>query len=122
MGCMGRFIDGLSADQRDSIIQAQSWGWASMNDEEQYAAMLGRLCLMDHACGVSSWMEWDTEKIMEQDSIRKPPAQAFDVACQRFGMQRVVRACKLRAGKPQPVLMASPQQQILQHNNTPAEV
>lgn len=109
MGLMARFIDRLSAEQKDNIIQAQGWGWAGRErliNEETYSAMAGKLCLMDNACGaVGSWMEEDPITVQITNSLRKPEALAFDNACHRFGMQRVVRACKMRAAKPQPAVL-----------------
>lgn len=89
MGAMGRYIAGLTNEQRDRLITAQRWGhcgagvtwprplpgnsWPSDGD-----------CLTGHATG----------------RVQYGGAQFYyDKACCLHGMDRVVRAIKLRAAR-----------------------
>ena len=117
MGLLGRSIDEMPISAKDRIIVAQDWCSAGYTRN-------GARCLIGHA---DDWQPdtskhgkrclWEVTRFME--CIRE---STFDALVRRFGLQRIVRACKLRAGKPQPVLQEAPQHPILQSHNTPAEV
>lgn len=117
MGAMGRYLAALPERARDRLISAPSWISYRMVDGE------GGGCLRGHAEGLACRMEsietlrahhekdkrgpWrDTEAakvflafpLFSWDD-RANPAGAFNSATDRFGMDRVVRAIKLRAAR-----------------------
>ena len=100
---IGKWIDQLDMASKDRIVEAQGWGYAGVSAHQKdhnYDSTQGRFCLMDNAageCGV--W--YNKEAWRGPGSFRKPPAIQFDALCNRFGMHRIVRACKMRAAKPQ---------------------
>lgn len=96
MGMLGRYIDGLTEEQKDKVIQAQEWRTGSMGVAQ------GPRCLMGHAKGIYEDVQGDPFY-----GIRL--GVTFDSACRRFGQQRIVRACKLRASKPQFILPTAQQ-------------
>lgn len=119
MGAMARYIDGLSGDARDRLIQAQTWIAHALVDG------YGGGCLRGHAEGLASlgktmdelreWHRRDPAGLNAARDItaaewffrfpihahvgRANPADAFNAAVDRFGMERIVRAIKQRAAK-----------------------
>ncbi len=90
MGIVGRYIDALSDEQRDNVIEADGFGYGQMWDDE------GRGCLVAVA------------EVVVGAPIAMPIAQrfcnegqlvgcTFDNLCYRFGKARIVAACKARA-------------------------
>ena len=116
MGMLGKAIDSLPSHQKDRVIEAQEWtrgGFVARNDAK---------CLVGHAenwsYGYSVTMPGMWVLLAEEyDSTPPGMSTAFDRLTARFGMDRIVRAIKLRAGKPQPVLREVPQQNKLLHTN-----
>jgi len=119
MGMLGRYIDGLTAEQKDRVIEAQGWTRGQVEDRK------GNRCLVGHAVGGARVDNLVTHHIWMNEvwgiNIGKI-GERFDDLHWRFD-QRLIHAIKLRAGKPQPVLQSQRQQYILQSShNTPAEV
>ncbi len=101
---LGKWIDSLSDAQRDNVVTAMGWGYgiriyfrgrrrsvsecSDLYHHESYAAHLGRRCLVDNA--------FDRDGAWEHVHVDIPTQ--FDLLCNRFGMERVVRAIKARAG------------------------
>ena len=110
MGLLGRYIDSLTAEEKDKIIVGQKWCQNTLTTTN------GSHCLMGHVDAQHYPMRRGDALYGVRLGVK------FDRTVDRFGMGRTVRACKLRAGKPQPVLREAPQQSILQSHNTPAEV
>ena len=81
MGLMGRYIDGLPADARDRLIQAQDWCVASVRGPD------GARCLVGHAedwqemaVDDATWRRWmDDEAGGPALSAPDAPARASDL-------------------------------------------
>lgn len=99
MGMMGRYIDGLTAEQKDRIIEAQSWGTGPMGP-----------CIMAHAYRLYEPPRRQ-HYIESYSPLRRFAREAgliyvgvqHDSLFGRF-KQRYVNAIKKRAGKPQVVI------------------
>ena len=79
MGAMGRYIASLTDEQKDRLVTATEWQPVKAG----YPG--GPRCMVAHAQG-------------GVPMSRIGEAMAFDDAVARFGLPRVVRAIKLRAG------------------------
>jgi hypothetical protein len=108
MGKIGRYIDALPDEARDRVIEAQAWCTDNaMGGSEQR-------CLVGHT---EDWYDIDNYHSAPRDMIvaNLPGGTEdnswicvgdyFDRACTHFGLDRVVRACKLRAGRPNRVAL-----------------
>lgn len=120
MGAMGRYIDGLSDGARDRLIAAPAW----LTDELVDGCGAG--CLRGHAEGLAATgmsmnelraAHKDLEsykRLVDVDAARwffrfpvvppfarnrANPAGAYNRSVERFGLDRVVRAIKLRAAR-----------------------
>ena len=90
---IGKWIDGLSDEQRDRIVSATEWGFSRvpMGHPDSFDSATGKWCLMAHAEGRSNgWMR-------DEKTGMADPAHRFDELCERFGLARIVRAIKARA-------------------------
>jgi hypothetical protein len=106
MGKIGRYIDALPDEARDRVIEAHDWcvQWGLDGG--------GGRCLVGHT---EDWREvGDGDIAVRCVDVAKMPGGSedlecvgadFDAACARFGIDRVVRACKLRAGRPNRVTL-----------------
>lgn len=91
MGKIGRYIDGLTDEQRDRIVTGQ--GWTSRAD--CFVDDTGCRCLVGH---VDQWRMVGRDQMSNgQCTIRHNEHHLYPRAVRRFGLARVVRACKLRA-------------------------
>lgn len=115
MGAMGRYIDSLDDEKRDRLIKAQQWvAWVRRDG-------MGGGCLVGHAeddaanrfhktfkdgsivspetatplIAAARKMNYTAFKMMR----RKLPWASFNLATERFGIERVVRAIKQRAAR-----------------------
>jgi hypothetical protein len=112
MGKIARYIDALPDEARDRVIEAQGWCVTVGLDDD------GR-CLVGHT---EDWREvGDGDIAINCVDVAKMPGgsegyecvgEDFDAACARFGLDRVVRACKLRAGRPNRVTLPDPVRDI----------
>lgn len=102
MGAMGRFLSFVGPEERDRVIGAQQWEAETLRDP---------FCLVQHAVGVEQYRAWN-----EWDRWPRSPWKAFDRAVARFGKDRIVRACKLRAAR----LNGSSPEAIREMTSTPA--
>lgn len=87
---IGKWIDGLTDVQKDRIIEGQGWC-------PQIIEMGHSRCLVGHAIGgLAAWRE-----IVNTGDHRSFAGIGthFDDLVVRFGLDRIVRACKLRAAK-----------------------
>ena len=91
---VGRWIDALPPGAKDRIIVAQNWNYAGHHGG--YESDGPGLCLVDHALGDDTWLD------------HNGVATRFDRLCQRFGAERVIRACKMRAARGNEVLVPAP--------------
>lgn len=108
MGRLGRWIDGLTDEAKDRIVRGQNWGLAYLN-------LRGRKCLLGHAADaeqtrwltlrklVQSGGSADTEVLEAAEMYRithngETAGDRFDQLSSRFGIERIVRCVKLRAG------------------------
>ncbi len=96
MGALGRWIDELTPEQKDKIIEAQGWG-ASLVPESDWPC---NACLIDHVFEGHS-RDYGAYKIphhylgvLRERSVSTQYEHLF----KRFGERRVVRALKMRAG------------------------
>ena len=101
MGLVGRYIDALSDEQKDRIIEATSWSEPSEGvyvDKQDPSCR----CLAGHA------ENWYREKVDHTQA--RPlgiiiPKCSIDAAIQfpnlqdHFGVERIIRVCKARAAK-----------------------
>lgn len=102
---IGRYIDELARrgewEALDRIVTAQDWALGTLSSGD------GRRCLVGHACdaqwrdGVGTVMVSHGERalLLARDLGLYLPINRFDDLGRRFGLPRVVRAIKLRAGK-----------------------
>jgi hypothetical protein len=67
MGLMGRYIDGLPADARDRLIQAQDWCVASVREPD------GARCLVGHA---EDWQEMAADETAWRSWLDEGPGGA----------------------------------------------
>ena len=91
MGIVANYIEKLSDEQRDNIIEAEAFS------NGQYFDYEGVGCLV----GVAE-REWFDER--GTDTGKAPiggysTGARFDRLCRRFGMFRVIAACKKRAAR-----------------------
>jgi hypothetical protein len=94
MGLIGRYIDALPDEARDRVIEAQA-GCSAVGIAGSARCLRGHAedfylaagVVYEIGCPVDHADKWDA-------------AKAFDDAVRRFAIARVVRACKLRAGRP----------------------
>lgn len=83
MGLMGRYIDGLPADARDRLIQAQDWCVASVRGPD------GARCLVGHAedweemaVDDTAWRSWMGDEAAALSAPDAPaPAGDLDLLC-----------------------------------------
>lgn len=118
MGIVGRWIDSLSDEERDRIVEAQDAGFGSQRGTARCivemagyragAHMAGRIHDVEKLRAYAARM---SAKLGYPPPIGLPFARQsveahFDLLCIRFGLARIVRLCKLRAGHvpeiPQP--------------------
>lgn len=101
MGKVARYIDGLTDEQRDRIIRAQEWGWGACAVNEKRRDPDNPMwfgCLVEQA-----WGNWDeASQTREFHSIG---LGGFDSLVLRFGLDRIVRACKARAARANTVTL-----------------
>ena len=97
---MGSYIDALSDEQRDRVIEAKSWsppedGW--FVDEYDHSCR----CLVGHA---ADWrrIRCSVGSVQDAGDVVSDPRGAywrFPHLQARFGTDRVIAACKARAAK-----------------------
>lgn len=102
MGQIARYIDWLPDEAKDRIIEAQDWCRGT------YVTSDGRRCMLGWAEGWSNnggvadialyYRRMDYENNL-YGRHRRILYGAFDRLTRRFGLERVVRAIKLRAGR-----------------------
>lgn len=101
---LGRYLDALDAEARDRVIEAQVWGTGSISQpclvrhsEGGYGGVERCFRITDRA----RRFEWRAGELRSDFQFRDLDnvGYRFDRLCRRFGMDRVVRACKLRAAK-----------------------
>ena len=96
MGLVARYIDAISDEQRDRVIEAKdiSDGPFFFNDQPDgtYCGCLVGVAEMEHAR-----MEAPIDRGMYTGSWY--PSDFFPRLCRRFGKARIVAACKARAAK-----------------------
>ena len=107
MGIVGKYLDALSDEQRDRVIEAKSWTSCWVDDKDGDCR-----CLVGHA----EDMGWVDEQQVQRDPVEGTrlvvtgllPRHLHPVAYvgfkvprmfARFGKDRIVRACKARAAK-----------------------
>lgn len=90
MGALGRWITSLSDEERDRIVEAQEWAYIN-------TAEIGpRNCVVGHALNIGY-------ELASAPIAALPASRTFDHLCSRFGLPRIVRAVKKRAGHAPPV-------------------
>ena len=109
MGLLGRYIDSLMVEEKDRIIVGQEWCQYTLTTPNGSHCLMGQVDAQRYPIRCGDAMYGVHIGI------------TFDSTVGRFGMDRIVRACKLRAAKPHP-LQPAPQHPILQSHTTPAEV
>jgi len=105
MGICGRYIDAHEAMRKDRVIEAQGWITGGFYDS------YGNRCLVGHA---EAWSGEQRLNGLRSDDVCGPNGdllrgemnrrgyyvfEQFDRLCARFGKDRIVRACKMRAAK-----------------------
>ena len=114
MGVVGDFIDSRSPAQKDRIIRAREWTFGAFERRtesifpnpkdvsEMVHAPTGR-CLTAHAFNTDRYTWMVSRYADPSDGWRacnrlQRVLKAYDKLCVRFGVERVVRAIKKRAG------------------------
>ena len=81
------YIEGLSEEARDRILQAQDWAAGGSGEEG-----VGPRCILQHV----NWKEyWDGRAMVVHQDVY----QAFDRLCSRYGVEEVVPAIKAKAAE-----------------------
>lgn len=95
---VGLYIDALSDEQRDRIIEAKNWTPDFVDPEDPTCR-----CLVGHA---EDWAHWgvsrDPALSMSRDTHNHHGHPIYNVVpllFNRFGKDRIVRLCKERAAK-----------------------
>lgn len=83
---IGRYIDGLTDEERDRIIKAQDWTYRQWDDGDK-KCLVGQV--IDHRV-VGHALVSDLELSV---------ARRFDKLVRDWGMTATVRLCKMRAAK-----------------------
>jgi hypothetical protein len=100
---IGKWIDGLTDEQRDRIIEATEWreccGYM-LNDQP--------VCVLSHAYDVQEFVHICTRIPHEL----YPVGDRFDRLCIRRGLDRIVRACKMRAARRNVVVLPDMVRQV----------
>ncbi len=101
MGIVGMYIDALSDEQRDRIIEAKDF----YDGDEDYFDPEDSVC----GClvGVAEMVNEDGDCPIDDEIflrlnhrlINPWPSQQFPSLCDRFGKDRIVALCKARAAK-----------------------
>lgn len=102
MGKVANYIDGLSEVEKDRIVRAQKWRPGS------YLHSDGTRCLVGHAADAKPHPKYLVLST-KANGLKAINAEVehenmmvelrFDYLVRRFGLQRIVRACKLRAAR-----------------------
>lgn len=111
MGMLGNYIDGLTPEQKDRVIEAQEWTNGELLD---LSGRSNARCLIGHAKDMQPGMLCFTTDEEWQALHGNGVGIRFDRACGRFGKERVIQAAKKRAAKPQFILPAVSRRTILQ--------
>jgi hypothetical protein len=104
MGMIGRYLDSLPDRARDRVIEAQDWGMGTLVDAD------GKRCLLGHAerwvYAGSLFRNFSSDPEIQRWRVSRfgPSAhleigRRFDTLAHRYGLDRVVRMVKLRAGR-----------------------
>ena len=88
---IGQWIDGLTDEQRDNIVEGRDWYWAGWFRARRPAG--SGSCLVNHA--ISRGTMGNAVAMAGEPFI----ADRYDRLTIRFGLARVVRAIKLRAAR-----------------------
>jgi len=91
---IGLWIDGLTDEERDRIVVGQLWDRGGASEDKPDAPM----CVMQHAYGHEAYWEAYWDEGDEESGTELHVAYRFDDLVRRFGIDRVVRAIKKRAG------------------------
>ena len=97
MGIVGRYIDVLSDEQRDRVIEAKGWDREFVSYDDPSCR-----CLVGHA------EDWDADFVSHDHLGGKLTSNSrnhrgiavynqFPRLCKRFGEDRIIRLCKVRA-------------------------
>ena len=100
---VGLYIDALSDEQRDRIVEAKGWTW-DFTDQEDPSCR----CLVGHAedyrlrNGFSCEVATDPATSVHKDETNYAGTPIYNIVprlFRRFGKDRIVAACKARAAK-----------------------
>jgi hypothetical protein len=102
VGIVGRFIDGITPEQRDRIVTAHDFEYAAVfrgSYGNGMTAVGEGMCLIDTVFNESgAWHKYTlVDHIVPNRRATFALGYRFDELCCRFGPARVIRACKLRA-------------------------
>ena len=100
---VGLYIDALSDEQRDRVIEAKGWTW-DFTDQEDPSCR----CLVGHAedyrwrNGFSCEVATDPATSVHKDETNYGGTPIYNIVprlFRRFGKDRIVAACKARAAR-----------------------
>ena len=98
MGIVARYIDALSDVQRDRVIEAKEWTWDFVDAKDPSCR-----CLVGHAEDYNDLSlpvdRTDNGLRYAHNSRGDSVAMAVPYMFERFGKNRIIRACKARAAK-----------------------
>lgn len=99
MGLLGRYLDSVEDRHRDRVIVGQGWTSNCFIDENT-----GNKCVVGHA---EAWYRLGAANASAAGGILRNRRNKlgetvyvrFDALCNRFGLARMTRLCKMRAAK-----------------------
>ena len=98
MGIVGRYIDALSDEQRDRVIEATTlYDGYSFYDYDGCGCLVGTAERVSKRSGVTG--DPINALLYQRSGCRHYPSARFPKLCRRFGKDRIVAACKARAAK-----------------------
>lgn len=100
---VGKIIDAMTDVERDRLIEAQGWCAKVLMDKD------GNRCMLGHAVGSVNDVQIRAEAagLCRRMGVYRA-GDTFDELVARFGMDRIVRAIKLRAAKGNNVTLSEP--------------
>lgn len=103
MGIVGRYIDALSDEQRDRIIEAEDIydGHGGYFNVDGCGCLVGVAEMVDRHGARPIDLEHGERNLLlrREDDDLETPSEMFPHLCERFGKSRIVAACKARAAK-----------------------
>ena len=97
---IGKWIDALTDEQRDNIVTAQGWRYGGYLYEDGTRCLVGNALDLRGRGVMAESHTWPGMRCVRVDysAFEISIERCFDHLCKRFGTDRIVRMCKVRAG------------------------